>query len=543
MTRYIFVTGGVVSSIGKGILSASLATVLESRGLKVSILKIDPYINIDSGTMNPFQHGEVYVTADGSETDLDLGHYERFLRSPMTGRNNMTMGQVYAEVLRKERKGDYLGSTVQVIPHITDEIKRRIKLCSDGYEIMVVEVGGTVGDIEIQPFLEALRQLCLEHGAEQTMSIHLTLVPHLSVVGETKTKPTQHSVKELRSLGLQPDVLVCRSVIELTSDVRHKISMFTNVRPGSIISLPDVDCIYSIPRILHEHQLDDIVVNKFQLQARGADLSEWDYVINAKKAASKSICLAIVGKYLDLLDSYKSLIEAIEHAGIHTRTKVKIIYIDSSNIEKSGTDCFRDVNAILIPGGFGSRGMEGKIMAVRYARELKIPFLGICYGLHAAVIEYARNVLNLSDAHTTEINTKSKHPVIGLVSEWTDNAGLKQQRSQSNDLGGTMRLGEQECRLVSNSLSRKLYDRALIKERHRHRYEVNIKYVKDLEKAGMVVVGLSQCGTLVEVIEIPAHPWFIACQFHPEFTSTPRDGHPLFSGFIEAARRHAERAA
>jgi len=534
MTRYVFVTGGVVSSLGKGILTASLAAVLEARNLKINIVKMDPYINVDPGTMSPFQHGEVYVTADGAETDLDLGHYERFLRARMSRKNNFTTGSIYAEVIRKERRGDYLGGTVQVIPHITDEIKRRIRDAAEGFDIVIVEIGGTVGDIESQPFLEATRQLRLEVGASRAMFIHLTLVPYIATAGEIKTKPTQHSVKELRSIGLQPDVLVCRSDRLIPKSSRNKIALFTNVEERAVISLPDAPTIYQVPAMLHEQKLDDIVVEKFGLDCPEADLSEWHRVVDAQLHPERRVRIAIVGKYLDLLDAYKSLSEAIVHAGIQTRTKVDIRYVDAEDIETNGTATLRDVQAILVPGGFGQRGFEGKIKAARYARENGVPYLGICYGLHAAVIDFARNVVGLEDAHSTEINPNSPYPVIAMVTEWTERDGSVAQRSAGGDLGGTMRLGEQACNLLSGTLARAIYGEDVVYERHRHRYEVNERYLEALQSHGMRVAGRSEDG-LVEMIELKDHPWFVACQFHPEFTSSPRDGHPLFRGFIEAA--------
>lgn len=538
MTRYIFVTGGVVSSLGKGIASASLAAILESRGLSVTILKLDPYINVDPGTMSPFQHGEVFVTQDGAETDLDLGHYERFIRNKMTRRNNFTTGRVYETVLRKERRGDYLGGTVQVIPHITDEIKRRILEGGRDVDVALVEIGGTVGDIESQPFLEAVRQLQGELGHERSLLMHLTLVPYIATAGETKTKPTQHSVKELRSIGLQPDILLCRSERGLDQGSCRKISLFTNVPVKAVISLPDANTIYSIPRMLNECGLDQIVVDQFGLECGPADLSEWDAVTEKKLNPKYEVTIAMVGKYMELLDAYKSLNEALCHAGIHTETKVNILHIDSEHIEKEGLDILKDVNAILVPGGFGHRGVQGKLDTVRYARENKIPYLGICLGMQSAVIEFARNVLGFDDANSTEFDKHTKHPVIGLISEWVDAEGSIEKRDESSDLGGTMRLGAQECRLVRDSKTREIYNSDVIVERHRHRYEVNNNYVDQLQKAGMRIGGWSSDDTLVEVVEIPDHPWFVACQFHPEFTSTPRDGHPLFTSFVEAALAH-----
>lgn len=543
MTQFICVTGGVVSSLGKGILSASLAAILEARGLNVTILKLDPYINVDPGTMSPFQHGEVFVTADGVETDLDLGHYERFLRTRMTRRNNFTTGSVYAEVLRKERRGDYLGGTVQVIPHITDEIKRRIHAGAAGYDVALLEIGGTVGDIESQPFLEAIRQLRLEVGFGNFLLIHLTLVPYIATAGETKTKPTQHSVKELRSIGLQPDILVCRSDHEIPDSSRRKIALFTNVEEQAVVPLQDADSIYAIPLMLHERGLDRIVCDKLRIDAPEADLSEWARVVDAHLHPERKIRLAMVGKYMDLLDAYKSLIEAIIHAGIQTRTRVEIVPIDAEDIERDGTGRLEGADAILVPGGFGGRGFEGKITTARFARERGVPYLGICYGLHAAIIEFARNVAGLEGANSTEIDVDSPWPVVALITEWTDRDGRVETRSGGSDLGGTMRLGEQQCRLAEGSLARQCYGVGEIGERHRHRYEVNEYYVPRLEEAGLKISGRSVPDALVEMIEIPTHPWFVACQFHPEFTSTPREGHPLFRGFIEAALEHAGSAA
>ncbi len=534
MTRYIFVTGGVVSSLGKGIASASLAAILEARGLKVTIMKLDPYINVDPGTMSPFQHGEVFVTEDGAETDLDLGHYERFIRTKMTRRNNFTTGRVYETVLRKERRGDYLGGTVQVIPHITDEIKRRILEGGRDVDVALVEIGGTVGDIESQPFLEAVRQLKVELGS-RALLMHLTLVPYIATAGETKTKPTQHSVKELRSIGLQPDILLCRSEKMVDEDSRRKIALFTNVAERAVVPLPDADTIYSIPRLLQSFGLDQIVVESLGLQCPEADLSEWDKVVEGKLHPTNEITISMVGKYMELLDAYKSLIEALTHAGIHTSTKVKINYIDAERVESEGVGILSDADAILVPGGFGERGVEGKLMAVRYARENKVPYLGICLGMQSVVIEFARNVLGLKGANSTEFDKSSPYPVIGLITEWITAEGAVEKRDESSDLGGTMRLGAQECRLVTGSKARDIYGSDVIVERHRHRYEVNNNFVDQLQKAGLKIGGWSADDTLVEMVEIPDHPWFVACQFHPEFTSTPRDGHPLFKSFVEAA--------
>ena len=541
MTRYIFITGGVVSSLGKGITAASLAAVLEARRLSVTMLKLDPYINVDPGTMSPFQHGEVFVTEDGAETDLDLGHYERFIRTTMLKKNNFTTGKVYEEVLKRERRGDYLGATIQVIPHITDEIKRRITLGADDADVALVEIGGTVGDIESQPFLEAVRQLRAELGSERALFMHLTLVPFISTAGETKTKPTQHSVKELRSIGIQPDILVCRSDQEIDESARKKISLFTNVELPAVVSLPDCDSIYKIPSILGAAGLDDFVVTKFQLNCPPADLKEWQRVVEAELHQTRGIKLAMVGKYVELLDAYKSLNEAITHAGIQTRVKVHIVYVDSSDLLDRGSQMLEGVDAILVPGGFGERGIEGKILAAQFARENKIPFLGICLGLQVAVIEYARNVAGLKGAHSTEFSADCENPVIALISEWTTQSGLKEQRDQSSDLGGTMRLGAQRCQVETDSTTFNCYGVTEISERHRHRYEFNNDYAARLQEAGLKLVGKSMDGSLVEIIEVPDHPWFVGCQFHPEFTSTPRYGRALFNGFINAAILNHER--
>ncbi len=540
MTRYIFVTGGVVSSLGKGIASASLAAILESRGLNVTMLKLDPYINVDPGTMSPFQHGEVFVTEDGAETDLDLGHYERFLRTKMSKRNNFTTGRVYETVLKKERRGDYLGGTVQVIPHVTDEIKRRILLGGEGYDVALVEIGGTVGDIESLPFLEAARQLKAELGFQRALLMHLTLVPYIATAGETKTKPTQHSVKELRSIGLQPDILICRSEIEISASARRKIALFTNVEERAVISLPDADTIYRAPLLLNKRGLDEYIVQRLGLDCKVADLSEWENVIDGELNPEREVTVAMVGKYMDLIDAYKSLNEALKHAGISAKAEVKIRYIDSEDIENIGVEQLQDVDAILVPGGFGSRGVEGKIKTVRYARENKIPYLGICLGMQVAVIEYARNVAGFESANSTEFDLETNHPVIGLITEWMDSDGSKKERDSEADLGGTMRLGAQQCKLVSESRTADAYQSEMISERHRHRYEVNNNYVDKLQSSGLVVAGWSADDKLVEVVEVKDHPWFVACQFHPEFTSTPRDGHPLFSGFIHAAMNYSQ---
>ena len=535
MTRYIFVTGGVVSSLGKGIASASLAAILEARGLSVTILKLDPYINVDPGTMSPFQHGEVFVTDDGAETDLDLGHYERFIRTTMTRRNNFTSGRVYEEVIRKERRGDYLGGTVQVIPHITDEIKRRIVEGAGDVDIALVEIGGTVGDIESQPFLEATRQLRVEVGSRRALFMHLTLVPYIATAGEVKTKPTQHSVKEMRSIGLQPDILLCRSEHQVDAASKRKIALFTNVEERAVIPLCDAPSIYAVPRMLHEMDLDQLIVDRFNLDVGPADLSEWDRVLEAEQSAEGEVAIAMVGKYMELLDAYKSLIEALGHAGLHTRAHVNLEFVDSEDIERDGIGALADMDGIVVPGGFGERGVEGKISAVRYARESGIPYLGICLGMQVAVIEYARNLAGLSGAHSTEFRKDSPYPVVGLITEWVSESGDVEERAEDSDLGGTMRLGAQDCHLVSDSTAYRCYGRELIRERHRHRYEVNNHLLPRLQEAGLNVSGLSGDGGLVEIIEAPDHPWFVACQFHPEFTSTPRDGHPLFDGFVNAA--------
>ena len=534
MARYIFVTGGVVSSLGKGIAAASLGAVLEARGLSVTMLKLDPYLNVDPGTMSPHQHGEVFVTEDGAETDLDLGHYERFLVSKMTQNNNFTTGQVYETILRRERRGDFLGGTVQVIPHVTDEIKRRIAVGAGDHDVAICEIGGTVGDIESQPFLEAVRQMRGEIGIQNALLIHLTLVPYIASAGETKTKPTQHSVKEMRSLGLQPDVLLCRSETQIEEDQLKKISLFTNVEERAVVPLVDVSSVYKIPRLLFERGLDQYVLERFGLRKPKADLSAWDRVVSNQASSSGEITVAMVGKYMDLVDAYKSLTEALVHAGIQNKLNVKITYIDSEKVESDNT-LIQDVDAILVPGGFGSRGIEGKINAVRYARENKIPYLGICLGMQIAVIEYARHKCGLKNANSTEFDPKTNHPVVGLIEEWIDRDGTLEERDSQSDLGGTMRLGSQDCHLVPGSQAQKIYDSDLIRERHRHRYEVNNNYRALLESEGLVIGGLSFDKTLVETIELPDHPWFFASQFHPEFTSTPRDGHPLFRQFIKAA--------
>jgi CTP synthase len=538
MTKYVFVTGGVVSSLGKGIASASLAALLEARGLKVTLLKLDPYINVDPGTMSPFQHGEVFVTDDGAETDLDLGHYERFVRTTMKRSNNFTTGRIYENVIAKERRGDYLGATVQVIPHITDEIKRCIQEGADDADVAMVEIGGTVGDIESLPFLEAIRQMGIELGPENCVFIHLTLLPYIGAAGELKTKPTQHSVKELRSIGIQPDVLLCRSDRPLPGGERRKIALFTNVPVRAVISALDVDSIYKIPSMLHEQDLDEIVVDKMHLSLPPADLSEWDRVVYGLEHPEASVTVAMVGKYVDLTESYKSLSEALIHAGIHTRTRVEIRYVDSESLETEGLGALEGADAILVPGGFGERGIEGKIRAITHAREHGIPYLGICLGMQLAVIEFARNVAGLEGAHSTEFDRDTPYPVIALITEWLNADGSREVRDENTDLGGTMRLGGQTCVLKSGTRVHALYGKDQIVERHRHRYEFNNRYRETLEKAGLVVAGTSVDGNLVEIIELPKHPWFIGVQFHPEFTSTPRDGHPLFSGYIEAARSY-----
>lgn len=536
MTKYVFVTGGVVSSLGKGIAAASLAALLEARGLKVTLLKLDPYINVDPGTMSPFQHGEVYVTDDGAETDLDLGHYERFTRATMSRANNFTAGRVYDEVLRKERRGDYLGGTVQVIPHITDEIKRRVIDGAGDAQVAVVEVGGTAGDIESQPFLEAVRQLKLELGGANALLMHLTLIPYIPTAGEIKTKPTQHSVKELRSIGLQPEVLLCRCSVDVDDSARRKISLFTNVEERAVIPLLDADSIYQIPGHLNASGLDTYILERFGLDQPAADLSEWEDVVRREFSQRQGIVkVGMVGKYVDLVDAYKSLNEALDHAGLQTDTRVQISYIDAEEIEAKGVGLLKELDAILVPGGFGDRGIQGKIDAVRFAREQGIPFLGICLGMHMALIEYARHVCGLEGAHSTEMQADTPHPIIALITEWQTADGSVEQRSETSDLGGTMRLGAQPCRLVSGTRTREIYDVGEIFERHRHRYEVNSNYVAMLEDAGMKMSGWSLDDELVEIVELPSHPWFVACQFHPEFKSRPRGGHPLFTSYIEAA--------
>ncbi|GAA5128077.1 CTP synthase [Alloalcanivorax gelatiniphagus] len=535
MARFIFVTGGVVSSLGKGITSASLASLLEARGLRVTLIKMDPYINVDPGTMSPYQHGEVFVTEDGAETDLDLGHYERFIRTRLSRRNSFTTGRVYQDVLDKERRGEYLGATVQVIPHITDEIKLKIQEGAGDADVAIVEIGGTAGDIESLPFLEAVRQMRVELGSSRSLLVHLTLVPYIASAGEIKTKPTQHSVKELRSIGLQPDMLVCRADHPIPQGAREKIALFTNVEARAVITAPDCQTIYQVPRVLHEQGMDDIVLDKFGLDLPAPDLSEWDRVVEAQLNPEHEITIGMVGKYIDLADAYKSLNEALMHAGIAARAKVNIRYIDAEDIERHGTGELNKVDAILVPGGFGDRGTEGKIAAIRYARENRVPYLGICLGMQLAVIEYARDVAGISDAHSTELKPGTSDPVVALITEWTREDGALERRSEASDLGGTMRLGGQECVLEENTLAAHCYGKTHIIERHRHRYEVNNNYLPQLEAAGLRIAGRSHDGELVEVIEVPDHPWFVACQFHPEFTSTPRDGHGLFRGYVEAA--------
>ena len=538
MTKFIFVTGGVVSSLGKGIAAASIAAILEARGLKVTMLKLDPYINVDPGTMSPFQHGEVFVTEDGAETDLDLGHYERFINSTMHKSNNFTTGQVYEEVLAKERRGDYLGGTVQVIPHITDEIKRKVHVGAADNQVAIVEIGGTVGDIESLPFLESIRQMRSQLGRANTMFVHLSYVPYIATAGEIKTKPTQHSVKEMRSIGLQPDILVCRMEHMLPEDEKRKIALFCNVEERAVISCPDEDSIYKIPELLHNQGIDKIICEQLQLNVAEADLTQWKKIVHAINNPKHTVKIGMVGKYVDLTESYKSLSEALKHAGIHTETNVDITYFDSEQIEKEGTDALLAMDAVLVPGGFGVRGVEGKIKAVEYARTNKVPYLGICLGMQIALIEYARHEANMEGANSTEFDLKTKFPVVALVEEWVNEDGQIEKRDENTDLGGTMRLGAQTCELNEGSLAARIYGATEIKERHRHRYEVNGQYIPKLEEAGLVIAGYSSGHEhLVETIELPqdVHPWFFASQFHPEFTSTPRKGHPLFTAFVKAA--------
>lgn len=536
MTKFIFVTGGVVSSLGKGIAAASTATILESRGLKVTMLKLDPYINVDPGTMSPFQHGEVFVTDDGAETDLDLGHYERFIDATMQKRNNFTSGQVYESVIQKERRGDYLGGTVQVIPHITDEIKRKIHEGAVGYDVAIVEIGGTVGDIESLPFLEAIRQMRSQQGRINTLFIHLSYVPFIAAAGEIKTKPTQHSVKELREIGIQPDLLICRMDRPMPEEEKKKIALFCNVEERAVISCYDVDSIYEVPGMLHEQGIDNIICEQLQLNVQQPDLTAWNKIVYAVQHPKHKVHIAMVGKYVDLTESYKSLSEALKHAGIKTETEVDIQYIDSEVLEKEGTASLAGMDAILVPGGFGTRGVEGKIAAVRYAREHKIPYLGICLGMQIALIEYARAVAKLDGANSTEFDLKTEHPIVALIDEWQDRDGQIEKRDIHANMGGTMRLGAQEVELMDGTLAKTIYGQQFIRERHRHRYEVNNFYLPQLQEAGLVIGGVSTGHEhLVEAIELPDHPWFFACQFHPEFTSTPRKGHPLFTAFIKSA--------
>jgi CTP synthase len=537
-TKYIFITGGVVSSLGKGIAAASIGALLEARGLSVSLIKVDPYINVDPGTMSPFQHGEVFVTNDGTETDLDLGHYERFVRFQASKKNNFTAGKVYEAVIRNERKGKYLGGTVQVIPHITNEIKKRIKEGGQNKDVAIVEIGGTVGDIESQPFVEAIRQMALELPNSSWAFVHLTLVPFINASGELKTKPTQHSVKELRSLGISPDVLVCRSEQELPTDEKKKIALFCSVPNESVISMHDVDTVYSVPILLNKQKVDKTIIEKLKIKAKQPNLNDWKRVVKAKLMPEKEVNVSFVGKYTELKDSYKSINEALEHAGIKNKAKVNINFVEAENISsKNIKKTLQNADAVLVPGGFGERGIEGMILACKYARENNIPYLGICLGMQVAIIEYARNVLNLKGANSTEFDQNTKHPVIGLITEWNDISGKKEKRDKNSDLGGTMRLGGQLCKLKKGSNSLRMYKNSEIIERHRHRYEVNPKYKDDMIKKGLDVVGTSIDGKLVEMIEIPKHKWFLACQFHPEFTSNPRDGHPIFNSYIKSTLR------
>ena len=542
MAKCIFITGGVVSSLGKGIASASLGALLEARGLKVTMIKLDPYINVDPGTMSPFQHGEVFVTEDGAETDLDLGHYERFIRTTMGRNNNFTTGQIYENVIRKERRGEYLGGTVQVIPHITNEIKDCVRRGAGDADVALVEIGGTVGDIESLPFLEAIRQMGVEMGHDNVLFMHLTLVPYIPTSGEVKTKPTQHSVKELRSIGIQPDVLVCRADRPVPDGERRKIALFTNVAERAVISAIDADSIYRIPLMLHAQGLDEIVVDQLRLDVPPADLSEWQAVVDGLDHAVGEVNIAMVGKYVDLTESYKSLNEALVHAGIKSARTINIHYVDSELLESEGVASLEPMDAILVPGGFGERGVEGKVAAARYARENGVPYLGICLGMQVAVIEIARNLAKLEGAHSTEFNPATPYPVIALITEWLNADGSLEQRAADADLGGTMRLGAQQCKLARGTIARKSYGKDIISERHRHRYEFNNGYRQELEDAGMKVAGTSIDGRLVEMIELPSHPWYVACQFHPEFTSTPRYGHPLFQGFIDAALKYRQKS-
>jgi CTP synthase len=543
MTKYIFITGGVVSSLGKGIAASSLAAILEARGLRVTMTKLDPYINVDPGTMSPYQHGEVFVTEDGAETDLDLGHYERFLRTTMRKANNFTTGQIYENVIRKERRGEYLGGTVQVIPHITDEIKRVIGLSGEGYDIALIEIGGTVGDIESLPFLEAIRQMRVDFGEDHTLFIHLTLVPYIASAGELKTKPTQHSVKELRTIGIQPDILICRSDRPIPQSERNKIALFTNVHENAVFSAVDADSIYRIPSMLHEQGLDEVVIKKLHIDAPAANLDEWNSVLDKLVSPRTTVSIAMVGKYVNHPDAYKSLTEALTHAGIHTGIHVDIRFIEAEEIEGADTATLEDVDAILVPGGFGERGIEGMIATAQFARERRIPYLGICLGMQIAVIEFARHVAGLAQAHSTEFARDTPYPVIALITEWHDASGQLEQREEGGDLGGTMRLGGQQCALVPGTLAHRVYAADIITERHRHRYEFNNRYLACLEAAGLRISGTSIDGSLVEVVELADHPWFLACQFHPEFTSRPRDRHPLFAGFVQAADRFKKERA
>lgn len=538
--KLIFVTGGVVSSLGKGIAAASLAAVLEARGIKVTMMKLDPYINVDPGTMSPIQHGEVFVTEDGAETDLDLGHYERFIRTKMSHRNNFTTGRIYSDVIRKERRGDYLGATIQVIPHITNAIKERILAGAEGNQVAIVEIGGTVGDIESLPFLEAIRQLAVEIGRENALFMHLTLVPYLETSGEVKTKPTQHSVKELLSIGIQPDILICRSDRVIPGHERHKIAMFCNVQERAVISLKDVDSIYKIPALLKSQYLDQFIVDRFNIECKEADLSEWEHVLYQQANTIGEVTIGMVGKYIELPDAYKSINEALKHGGLKNQLSVNIRYIDSEDVESRGEELLQGIDAILVPGGFGSRGVEGKIIAARYARENNIPYLGICLGMQVAIIEYARNVAHLDNANSTEFNKDTPYPVVGLITEWIDEDGNVEKRSDQSDLGGTMRLGAQLCHLKAGSKVRELYGKDDIVERHRHRYEVNNTLISKLTDCGLNIAGLSTDNKLVEIVEVPSHPWYVGVQFHPEFTSNPREGHPLFKGFIAAAKKYQE---
>ncbi len=538
MTKFIFITGGVVSSLGKGIAAASLGAILESRGLKVTIMKLDPYINVDPGTMSPFQHGEVFVTEDGAETDLDLGHYERFMRLRTQKVNNCTSGSIYADVIQKERRGDYLGATVQVIPHITDAIKNRVKKVATDHDIALIEVGGTVGDIESLPFMEAIRQLGVELGRGNALYMHLTLLPYVKSSGELKTKPTQHSVKELRSIGIQPDILICRSDRPIPAEEKRKIALFTNVASEAVFECLDADSIYEVPRYLHEQGLDALVSQRFGFNNRVADLSEWDRVIEGIKNPTQEVNIAMVGKYVELTDAYKSLNEALFHGGIHNGVKVNLHYFESSDFQGGDVSSLQTMDAIVVPGGFGERGVNGKVNAVRFARENNIPFLGICLGLQVAAIEYARNVLGLADANSTEWSKETKNPIIALVTEWVNERGEIEYRDHNADLGGTMRLGLLEAKAKRGSKIAQIYGEEVIAERHRHRYEVNSQYEQQLEDAGLVISARAIDNDLVEVVELPNHPWFIACQSHPEFSSTPRDGHPLFKSFVAAALTH-----